>query len=279
MIKREIFPNPPLRLVSLELRFPVTSRILTRSLWDALEEAIGELLPDVELLMPDALSSVPRGPKDAVLRRISRDQKTAVTLYAGSLTIEVSEYQRYEDLRALTELTLTAFGGEHSISKWTRLGLRYINEIKSEFVLDKDAKWQRAASWRPFVHKDLVRDLTNTPDTLCAYAHRGIAYFHAAKNKGQASLDYGIHPEGLVSDGVLALRGFPGPCFVLDIDASHYRLDDEKEQEEPNILGTLDDLHELIGEIFQWAITERSREAFNVPVTDDSESLLSTTSC
>jgi uncharacterized protein (TIGR04255 family) len=276
MREREVYPNAPLRLVSLEIKFPITGRVLTRSLWDSLEKALGEELPDVDVALEDPESTIPHLQRQPVLRRTSRDRKRAVTLYAGAVTIELADYQRYEDLKTLTKATMAALREAPSLSQATRVGLRYINEVRYDLVDDPDDKWQRSESWIPYINGDLLSSIQKAPDTLCAYAQLGTVLFHSPKGEEQASLDYGINPHGIIDpDGALILNGDSGPCFILDIDAFRYTSSKEPIPDAKGLIRALDRLHEVVEQIFQWSITDRMREVFRAPAADQSdESLL-----
>lgn len=277
MDQREIYQNAPLRLVSLEIRFPMTGRILTRSLWDALEEALAGQLPDVHVVKQDPDSAIPDNPGEMVLRRITGDHKRAVTLYAGALTIEVADYQRYEDLKKLTQATLAAVGQSASFPQCTRMGLRYINELKSTAVHRPGDKWHQRESWAPYINGELLSGVDNPPKNLCAFAHRGAAFFHATDGDEQVSLNYGIHNEGLVEpNDVLILEGASGPCFVLDIDSYLYGSESNSSSDTGVLIHNLDRLHDIVETIFQWSVTDRAREVFRAPVRHEpDEPLLS----
>jgi uncharacterized protein (TIGR04255 family) len=277
MEQREVYPNAPLRLVSLEVKFPVTSRVLTRALWDALEEILGEELPNADVSTEEPDSSIPGRLPEPVLRRISKDHKRAVTLYCSALTIELADYKSYADLTMLTEMTLSALARLPNFLRATRMGLRYINEIKSELVGIPEDKWQHGESWAPYINQDLLNEVDKVPDSLCAYGRRETILFHSKKGDEQATFDYLIHPEGMMDpDGVLALGGEPGPCFVLDIDAFYYTPPESAYPDSQRLLQILGRLHENVESIFQWSVTDRMREVFNGAVQNKpDESLLS----
>jgi len=157
----------------------LTSRILTRTLWDALEGALGDDLPDVEILVEDPESAIPSKNNLPVLRRLSPDRKRVVTLYTGAMTIELADYRRYEDLKTLTGITLAAFDRAPVLLRCTRVGLRYINEVKSKLVHGPDSEWQLRKSWTSYINDDLLGGVEKEPERLCAYANRGVAYFHS----------------------------------------------------------------------------------------------------
>jgi uncharacterized protein (TIGR04255 family) len=277
MREREVYPNAPLRLVSLEIKFPITGRILTRSLWDSVEKALGDELPDVDVALEEPESTIPHAHRKPVLRRTSRDRKRAVTLYAGALTIELADYQRYGDLKALTKVTLAALHEVPSLSQATRVGLRYINEARYDLLESPEGKWQRAASWDPYINSALLSSVQEAPGGLCAFAHQGTFFFHSPKGEEQASLDYGIHPHGIIDpEDVLILNGDDsGPCFILDIDAFRRTSPKEPIPDVKGLVRAFDRLHEVVELIFQWSITDRMREVFRAPAPDQSdESLL-----
>jgi len=271
MNMREIYSNAPLRLVSLEIKFPVTSRILTRSLWDALEEGLGQMMPEVHAVTDDPDSNIPRNRDEPVLRRISSDHKRAVTLYVEALTIELADYRRYEDLKDLVTATLAAFSHQTDVLRPTRMGLRCINEVKATAVNAAGDEWQSERAWASYINRELLNAIQQEPDSLCAFTNRGSIYFHSKIGDEQASLDYGIHPGGMVDpDDVLRLGGPSGPCFVLDIDAFNYRPPQEATPDSKELMRILDGLHNVVETIFQWSITDRLREVFRAPVQDNS---------
>jgi len=269
MARRATHPQSTLRLVALEIRFPLTSRILTRGLWDALEEALAKDLPNVEVLVEDADSTIPSDPDDAILRRVSRDSRRAVTLYAGAVTIELSDYAGYEKLRVLAEVILNAFWQSGNALQPTRMGLRYINEVKSSSVHGPEDKWQKPQAWEPYINGQLLTQIDDPPESLCAYATRGSIYMHALDGKEQLSVDYGILSNGLLDpDGVLTLDE-SGPCFVMDIDAYLHILEAEMPTDTQGLLYKLKRLHNVIVAAYQWSITDRTREIFSASQTDE----------
>jgi uncharacterized protein (TIGR04255 family) len=241
-----------------------------------LEEALIDDLPDVEILVEDPESSIPRTRNQAVLRRLSPDRKRVVTLYTGALTIELADYACYADLKKLTETTLAAFDQVSGLLRCIRVGLRYINEVKSKLVHGPDGEWQLRKSWNPYINNDLLGGVEQEPAKLCAYANRGTSYFHSRDGDEYVSLDFGIQPDGLVDPtGVLELEGESGPCFILDIDASKH-ISPEESPANAELLHILDSLHDVVETIFQWSITDRTREIFRAAVqTDPDKSSLS----
>lgn len=263
MADREVFDNAPLRLVALEIKFPVTSQVLTRQVWDAFESALGEELPEVTVLVDDPDTHVPTAAHDPVLRRTSEPRKRAVTLHPGAVTVELADYRQYSDLHALATLTLQGVAAATETFKCTEIGLRYINEVPAADALAEKQEWARPAAWEPFVNAELLKSVTDMPDGLCAFGYRGVLMFHTDDHAGiLVRLEYGPAPMGLVEPkGALALDEGPGPCFGLDIDGHVFGTSAEPVATNPEeVLGLLTELHAAVDKTFQWAITERLKD-------------------
>jgi uncharacterized protein (TIGR04255 family) len=265
---REVYPRAPLRLVSLELRFPTTTRMLTRPLWDGLESALSGEFPDVVSFPSDPDAHIPSGPDEPVLRRMSEQLKRAVTLYAGALTIELADYRGYEELEALVEKTLSAFKGTFDVPmRYTRVGLRYINEVRAELMSIPEDEWQISKSWMPYINNELLGDIGAPPAGLCAFASRKSAFFHSTTGREHITLDYGIHHEGFVDPSdVLILDGDSGPCFVLDLDAFQGGTSNKPAASgDGQLVKAIGRLHDIVESTFQWSVTDQAREVFRAP--------------
>lgn len=264
MADREVFTNAPLRLVSLELRYPVTSRILTRKVWDAFEQALRRELPHVEVLVGDAASYVPTGMYDEVLRRSTEDRKRVVTLHAGAVTVELADYTQYDDLLLLARPTFDAMEALSEDLVCTHIGLRYINEVPSGAVHAEGTPWADPMVWAPYINAELLKTVADEPTGLCTFACRGTVMLHATAEEDHSyvALDYGAHPHGLVSaDGALALGEDSGPCFILDIDT--YAPGSTKQpvaSDRNEALDVLARLHDAAENTFHWSITEKLKE-------------------
>jgi hypothetical protein len=86
--------------------------------------------------------------------------------------------------------------------------------------------------------------------------------FHSATSLGHTYLAYGATPTSSVeSDGPLILNHFDEPCFLLDIDS--YQAGQVKcpvADSEPEVLATLDRLHDSVEAVFNYCITDKLRD-------------------
>jgi uncharacterized protein (TIGR04255 family) len=269
MASRENFPNPPLRLVSFELRFPILRRIATRGVWDAFEEVLANDLPDVELLVgKEDESELPSDSSQPVLRRRTARRDWAVTLRYGGLTVETTAYSSYEKMRAIITAAVAALRPVVSVASVTRLGLRYINEVRVPGIKG------RIADWKPYVNPVLLAATEDRPPGLVTSWLEGGLGFHSERGGEHTYLGFGPLPSSWIEpDGVLQLREMTDPCFLLDIDSflgKPARSPIATTEEE--ILSAVDRLHDSVEDVFIWSITERLREAvLRVPFPKDHE--------
>jgi uncharacterized protein (TIGR04255 family) len=267
----ENFPNPPIRLVSFELRFPVRRRVATRPVWDAFEEAFAADLPSVELLVrEDDDLQLPTKSSDPVLRRTTAKRDRAVTLRYGAVTVEMTSYTSYEKLRACISAAVEALEAIPSALTVTRLGLRYINEVRVPKIEG------RITDWTPYVSSSLLAAAHEHPSGLHTTWLQGGLGFHAVEGDEHAFLAYGPLPNSSVEpDGVLRLEDKRGPCFLLDIDSFLTGTTQSPvATTRQEVLGVVDRLHQLVRAVFSWSTTEKLREeVFRAPLAEESGSM------
>lgn len=261
MQTREIYPNPPLRLVAVELRFPVTRQAASVDVWDAFEEAFGSDLPEVDAKVKVADDVLPRGSRfTPVFVRTSEERDRAVTLRYGALNVEFSRYGSYEDLRHFLARALHALETLPQARQITRVGIRYVNEIRRP----PDAVYHGGVefAWRDYIHPGLFPVLNELPEALrTSWFSAGLG-FHSATSLGHTYLAYGATPTSSVeSDGPLILNHFDEPCFLLDIDSYQAgRVERPVADSEPEVLATLDRLHDSVEAVFNYCITDKLRD-------------------
>ena len=191
---------------------------------------------------------------------------------AGAITIELADYLQFDELRSVTQQVLHAFNvlPDFHLS-YTRIGLRYINEIRAELVGIASDRWMEPKAWEPFVNSELLRTVTNPPSGLHAFIGPRTIFFHATESPSYISLEHGIHPQGIVNpDDVISLEGDSGPCFVLDFDAFRDGADLQLKSNHPDVIDITSELNSIVESAFQWSITEEAREVFRGPARSSS---------
>jgi len=263
MASGENFPNPPIRLVSFELRFPIRRRVATRAVWDAFEEVFAADLPRVELLVrEDDETQLPSTPDEPVLRRSAAERDRVVTLRYGSLTVETTSYESYDKLRNCIKAGVKALEAIPSATSFTRLGLRYINELRVPGIEGM------IRDWKPYVNPNFLATMEEPPSGYSASWVQGRVGFHSDKGGAHTLATYGpLAHSSVEPDGVLQLKSFEGPCFLLDIDSfARGTTRQPVATSRREVIDVVDRLHEAVESVFNWSISEKLREeVFRVP--------------
>jgi uncharacterized protein (TIGR04255 family) len=256
MTSGEYFPNAPIRLVSFELRFPITRRVATRAVWDAFEEVFAADLPRVELLVRENdETQLPLSPNDPVLRRTTAERDRAVTLKYGALTVETTSYESYDKLRMCIKAATKALESIPTAPSITRLGLRYINEIQVPGLRGM------VRDWAPYINPSLLAPVEAPPKGFSVGYVRGHLGFHSVGGDEHAYATYGrLSQSSLEPDGVLQLPVLEGPCFLLDIDSSRGSVRRPVAASRSEVLSVVDELHDAVEAVFNWSISDRLRD-------------------
>lgn len=219
METRDVWPNAPLVLVSTEVRFAGSA---TAPLMADTQFGIGEVLGDdwvvetrneqaVELRFgPDGFQEQNMN-DDQVTHITLRDRTRVVTLREDSLTIEASSYRGYADFRSLLEHTFDAVMATVQPKGFSRLGMRYIDEIR---VSESDAPVQ----WQNWLDKALIAPGLGGRDPR---NWTGAVQYETGEDKMMV-LRYGTADGPVITPSSpikLANTVDPGPRFVLDFDS------------------------------------------------------------
>lgn len=119
----EVFPNPPLREVAFEIRFTPRLRVQAE-IW-RLQDQLVNRYPQVS-----AESAIQ--PNGAVLNvSVFQDPEggRVIKVSAQNFVIAFSRYTRFEEFKEEVCERMQQFCSTFGISSFTRLGLRYVNEI------------------------------------------------------------------------------------------------------------------------------------------------------
>lgn len=261
MTDREVYPNAPVVLVACEVKFPTTAP-MSPSHQRRLKEALSRRFPLVKPVTRQTLTVANGAPpeisEETVPRYTTRDRTSAVTIGAESLVVETTKYGRYEDFRDAVELALAAVNEVNRPDGFERVGLRYIDEIRSP-----EADGQ-ALSWTAWIDGSAIgpAGLSNQLG-FPVRDWQGLVRFDPAEDRTMV-LRYGPR-DGYAVDprGSLRRAGTipePGPYFLLDIDSFWETSGDIPEFEVPALIAMLDLLHAPVRSLFESLITERLRE-------------------
>jgi len=260
MSDRQVYPNAPVVLLSLELRHP-TAEPLSRAAQLKVKQLLGKRLPLPRQATMTSIQATlgavqPEVTTETAPQYVSRDRTMAVTFRSGAVIVETTRYAQYERFRDVVALAVEARQAIDPVVGVERLGLRYINEIRVPDVGDT------LASWEPWVDRTLLGP-ASVVDRLG---------FNTAQLQGVVMLDqdagkaivlrygprggYAVDPEGSLKRPTPA----PGPFFLLDIDSFWVPTDNVPELDPKELLTLGDELHQPVRTLFENLITERLRE-------------------
>jgi uncharacterized protein (TIGR04255 family) len=268
----EVYPNAPLQLVAMELRYPFSPRLATSDAIAFFHERLGATLPIVEPLAqqmvmlavgPQDVPSPPAAsgpvPTKSLFRMTTRRRTTLVTVSGGNTIIETSDYERYGTFRPFIErvlATLEEFGHPVGVD---RVGLRYIDEIRVPSITTSPGDWS------PYINPSLLaaKDLGGRAhEELQPDGWQGVLEYRRGERMGLV-MRYGaldgmaVNPDGPLS---LARRQEPGPFFLIDVDSFWNADEDEMAEFSLNqVLDQIDTLHRPIRDIFEHSITDALR--------------------
>lgn len=255
----EIYPSCPLEMVAFELRIPHTLSLASRDAQAQVWERIKERVP---ITQPEASLQVTLGAPGMVhaqgpLRMLDRGRTLGVVVGAESLVVESTGYRCYEEFCEFLRYVLAAMpSGE--VAGFSRIGLRYINEIRVPGVA-------LPGDWDGLVAPELLADTQIAAAGLIAQGARGEVEYAGADGL-RVQMRHGAATGRIVNaDGLLRTRTRElGPFFFIDLD-SYWENPPECELPEFSpeaIIEKTTQLREPIHNLFETAITDHLRELF-----------------
>jgi len=157
------FVNPPVRQVICQVRFPsIVALAAEGALLAAFQEAIRERYPflqqvqQISIAISPGESPVPRATTQNTWQFADANRRWAVTLAPDALTLETSKYSSFADLSDQMAIALTALVDHVRPGYYTRLGIRYVNEIPT--AEQDTANWSKVLNthWRAILDAGVI---------------------------------------------------------------------------------------------------------------------------
>jgi uncharacterized protein (TIGR04255 family) len=265
---REHFAVPPVALVTAELRFTDSPRLRQQDTLDAIAIACEHRFPIAEPITgmavePTGLGAVPQlvARQSVILR--NAESTEALTLTSNSLTYETTAYRDFDDLASVVNdacRTLITAGVAPAL---TRVGLRYINEVRVREPVSE------VRAWSDWIDPRVLGTLSVAPEGVPVRALQAAVSFDLG-NGGGLQIGYAAVPQGsVVNHRFLKRPPFEqGPFFAMDFDGfCDFSADPAKFLDPDLVARVLRGVHGPIGEAFQRSLTDNSRSLFRaVPV-------------
>lgn len=259
----EIYPNAPIVLMVAEIKHTEHGP-LDEKQSRAISEAVKDTLPIREegveqnitfTGITDGTQPPVQVTQTKVLRWSGRDRRTVLSVKPDAISVETTQYHRYVDIRQLLKLAVTALDDATSLDGVTRIGLRYIDEIR---VPSEDESG--LPEWNEWVDESLLGPHgIELGHGLSPAVNEGTLVF-AGNDDTRLVLRYGAQDAYVVGSTPQLRRPLPspGPLFKLDID-SYWQPGDVPEFNPDRILATADRLHEPVRSMFEGLITDKLR--------------------
>ncbi len=257
---REVYPNAPLQYVVCEIRFPFAPALQADSAIGGLHPILGQHFPIVEPTTEMTMVFAPQGAlppssEARTVRFLTRERRRAIYVTPTQLLVESTEYARYEDFRDQVDLAISAVLKLGSlIAGVSRIGLRYIDEIRVDRAIEA------ASDWTGYIDERLLAPVGIRAGGAIPSTLQGTLRYDTGPSRTMV-MRYGNLVGRTVGEVPLRLRRPPadGPYFLVDVDSFWVGGEPLPEFDRDGMLGTCDELHGPVREAFESSITERLR--------------------
>lgn len=260
---RENYSYAPLALVTVEARLNYDPRANVPAVRDEFALAVRSEFPilNVENVVNFSLDLPTGNAEQQVIQQIraTNAQRTAtVALNPNSfqLTVLGHAYQGYESFEPWLKTCLNALEEALPGAGIERLGIRFLDEVRVPTPL------KSAEDWSQWVNPGLLASAAAFEGNATLQM-RGSTVFDGGQDC-QVHFQWGdFEGETIVSNEVPLARPEHknGKFFVLDVDSA-WQAPEFTVLTADQMTERIELLHTPIGSIFQWAITEKSRELF-----------------
>ncbi|WP_419923631.1 TIGR04255 family protein [Candidatus Poriferisocius sp.] len=259
------FPNPPLVLTVLEIRYPEIADGLGDSERAGLKSALNEYLPLMESQIEEQFAvAVGASAPASVQRRMfprfgTRDRTTALLVKQDALVLETTAYAGWEEhFRPLVSEAIVALERVSRPDGVLRVGLRYIDEIRVPGIESAPG------DWRGYIDKHLLAGAAPEfiPEHMRPSVWQGVAQYQTTAGSTLV-VRYGPQEGYAVDPQIPTRRKNPsrsGLFFLLDSDSFWLGEEQVPEFNADWILERCDLLHAPVREFFQIAVTDKLRD-------------------
>ena len=272
------FPNPPLVLTVLEIRYPELSEAFGEPEWRQIHESVRDRLPLAESQVEKQVDVFVGGPAPAppavqsrtFPRFSTRDRTTALLVKPDALVIETTAYAGWaESFQPLVAEVVHAMERISQPNGVLRIGLRYIDEIRVPGIESAPG------DWRGYIDEHLLAaaDPDFIPPSLRPSEWLGLVQYQTAPDS-MLTVRYGPQQGYAVDPAGPTRRRNPHPpglFFLLDSDSYWHDESEVPEFRADWICERCDLLHQPVSEFFRIVVTDKlCDEVFNRQEGDQS---------
>lgn len=253
--KRQIYESPPLALALCQVRF-ATKFGLNDSGVASFQEALGTEYPIPERQQEVASIQIgqPAGPTDfqqatpSILWKFT-DQTGdwTVTLTQDFVTLETRAYADFDDFLQRLQKVLQTLIATVKPGIGRRIGLRYINEIRS-----------RERVWLDIIRADLLGVLAL--DSFRESADQAIQVLSLRAGEAHITLQHGLFPTGTTVVPKPGVQAETLPFYLLDVDMyQEFAPPEPLQMDAVSISEYVERYHTTVSELFRWVTTDEYR--------------------
>lgn len=261
-VNREVFAKAPLAIVTAEIRLNYEPRLNDASLRDKFAEKIRGQFPVLEsqtltnFTIQDG--AAPQSEAIPQIRATALDKSVTVALNQTSLSVSMagSAYGEFGDFASVVSDAAQALNEIMDSVVVQRVGLRFIDEVRV------DAPPSESDGWSPWLNQALLAPVQAYGGARPELVRGNVVY--AAEDDHRIVFSWGeFVGAGVVGPDLPFHRtdNTATKMFLLDVDSAWEPADFVLLQG-VGLPGVLEMLHDPIGEIFQWSITDTARELF-----------------
>jgi uncharacterized protein (TIGR04255 family) len=253
--ERIVFRDPPLALVVCQVAFSPVLGVADPSFVFPFQRAIQDRFPLVTPVkgMQLQIGFGSEGGEIKQQEQIARQWQFAdqednwkLTLSSEFLSLETREYRDFGAFLDRLRTGLEALLEHVQPRLGTRIGLRYINEIRSEVA------WTEVI--RPEVLGATIRDELGGAEAL----HQSIQQLLLRYSGGRGiNITHGRFPAGTSVQPRAGVEAPATPFYLFDIDVfREYQPPKLLRMDVDSIGDTISSFHEVVHRLFRWAVTE-----------------------
>ena len=260
-VQHIIYERPPLVLTLCQVRFTRVLRVGDQAYVASFQDAIRKYYPvvqrgtEVQFVIDSAEGAV-QGQSQSQHWRFSdgRDEWTVV-LADEFLTIETRAYNDFQEFLGRLKLVLTALIEHIHPSQLTRIGLRYIDEIRQD---------DNGLEWGDIIRRDMlgpIASLELSRDVQLAVQEFLLRYSH---NRG-VNIHHGLLPTGSTVAAPIGNSIPNTPFYLIDIDVFRdFPVAIGKPMDPDDICRHAAEYNRVVYRLFRWFVSDQYLQTLGV---------------
>jgi len=244
--EREVFPNPPLKAMLGQVRFPTVLRIAELASLVPFQEALRRDFPTFREEQQLSLIMGAQGPQTPQLQKayrfVAADRAWSVLLTPDAVTVEAdvvaAGYTSYDEFAERFRLVWEAIVAKFEPSEVSRQGLRYVDHIEGE---------HSARGWATLLNPELLGPLV---DRFGDAITQSASELRLTRSDGVLVFKHGMLPLG------------PGGVAGYLLDFDYFTEESNQDTSLEGVMARFDRYHELVYSMFRWCVSDTALEAF-----------------